>query len=420
MQIIYFDIDETTDTATERLIKKLKSYRAEIDYIVADEDDSRHEYALATFKDDAMITRALELQKKYKKAKHVIVVGIGGSSLGIEAIDAALKPIDGKKQLHVLDAVSAYRVDELMVELKKVKKAEDVVVCVISKSGGTTETLTNASVLREQLRKQLGAKVDKQFVYIGNNGNSLLKTGKKLGGEVVAMPEIVGGRYSVFTAVGIVPLALLGHDIEALLAGAEDATLEHYEEAVAESAARLVSYMKKGTRTLNFFGFDVRLQKLGFWYRQLLAESIGKEKTRAGEPVNHGVVPVITTPVELHSIGQLYFSGFKGVYTEFVSFEDALHDVAVPKTGSLSSKLKGKSMGDIAAAIYGGVVQAYQERMLPYRSVTFDESLDYSLGLYMSMRMRETMYVAELLDVDAFNQPNVELYKDKTRAILGV
>ena len=142
-------------------------------------------------------------------------------------------------------------------------------------------------------------------------------------------------------------------------------------------------------------------------------------KDKKGKAVKLGFVPTISTPVELHSIGQLYFSGFAGVYTDFISFEDAEHDFAISKTTKVASKLKGKSLQEIHTAIYGGVIGAYQKRHLPYRDTQLaDESLPYSLGLFMGMRMLETMYVAHLMDVNAFDQPNVELYKDITRKIL--
>jgi len=131
------------------------------------------------------------------------------------------------------------------------------------------------------------------------------------------------------------------------------------------------------------------------------------------------MVPTISTAVELHSVGQLFMSGVPEAYTDFVTFDDEVIDVAVSKKTKLAPVLKGKSLSEIATALYGGVVAAYEERQLPYRATIFEEELPYSLGLFMGMRMREVMYTAKLLDVNAFNQPNVELYKTKTKEILG-
>jgi glucose-6-phosphate isomerase len=303
--------------------------------------------------------------------------------------------------------------------LKSVKSAKKLAVCVISKSGNTSETLVNASVLLTELEKQFNKAIYSQTIFIGNPDTDFMKTGKRMKVITVGMPEIVGGRYSVATEVGLVPLALLGHDTDAFISGVVDATSEEFEDVVAEGAVRLSHYLNKNYRHYNFFAFDPRLAKLGAWYRQLFAESIGKEKDRSGKIMTKGMLPAISTPVELHSVGQLYLSGFAGVYTDFVTFDDDTVNYSVPKTG-IAKDFKKFDAQEVATAIYGGVVGAYQERSLPYRSTIFDDDLDYSLGLFMGMRMLETMYVAELLHVNAFDQPNVELYKIKTKNILGL
>jgi glucose-6-phosphate isomerase len=218
----------------------------------------------------------------------------------------------------------------------------------------------------------------------------------------------------------LVPLALLGHDTDSFIAGVLDAHTEDFESVVAHNAVRLSTYIKKGYQHYNFFAFETRLEKLGMWYRQLTAESLGKATDRAGSSVTKGFVPTISTSVELHSVGQLYLSGFSGVYTDFVTFDDEAYNFKIPKK-ALTSTYGKFDVQEIATALYGGVIGAYEEKSLPYRSTIFDDdNLAYSLGLFMSMRMLETMYIAELLNLNAFDQPNVELYKDKTRSILGL
>lgn len=418
MNITYFDANGITQAKVDTEVKKLSKYRKEVAKTIEEGNNKKPEYSLALWQDDTSLTAAYDIAAQFKKVKHVVLLGIGGSSLGTEAIHSVLAD-DSKPQLHVLDTVSAFELEVVLQNLKGVKKVEQVAVCVISKSGSTTETLANAAVLLEVLEKQFGKRIYQQTVCIGDKDNPLLKTGKKLGTHIATMPEIVGGRYSVFTNVGLVPLTALGHDLEALLSGLQDATDEPFEASVAESAARLHLYLKAGHTSVNFFAFDTRLVRLGKWYRQLAAESLGKEYTTGKKKVSYGFVPTISTPVELHSVGQLYFSGFKGVYTDFVTFDDTECDYAISKKAKLASKLKGKSLQEISTAIYGGVIGAYQKRSLPYRTTLFEGDLAYSLGLFMGMRMLETMYVANLMKVNAFNQPNVELYKDITRDILN-
>lgn len=418
MQITYFDGTEIKDQTLSRSIKTLEAYRAHTLRVVDEGDFSQPESSLATFADEKASELVYEIATHFEKIKHVVLVGIGGQSLGIEAIHSVL--YNGGPELHVLDTVAAHEVLAVMEQLDNVKNPEHIAICISSKSGATTEVLTNASTILDLLEKKFGKKIHQRVVYIGTEGNDLLKYGKKMKSHVLPFQKIVGGRYSVFTASGLLPLLLLRHDIEALLEGLNDATTEHFESAVAESASRLYLYMKGGVRDVNFFAFDTRLVRLGKWYRQLTAESLGKAKTKDNKQNKLGFIPTISTPVELHSIGQLYFSGFPGVYTDFVSFDIEDEDLLVPKKSSLAGKLKGKSHNEILTATYAGVIAAYQATELPYRSTVLEDDLSYSLGLFMGMRMLETMYVAHLTNVDAFNQPNVELYKDKTRSILGI
>ena len=417
MQLSYSDHKKVSQTGIKAATVKLTNYRAHVQNVIETANDKQPEYNLALWRDEAMQQAVYDVTANFKKVKHVVLVGIGGSSLGVEAIHSVLAT-QTSPELLVIDTIAPYDLERVLQTLAKVKKVEQIAVCVVSKSGNTTETLANAEVLLGNLKAQFGAAIYTQTVFIGDPKSPLLATGKKLKAQTIAIPAVVDGRYSVFTPVGLVPLQLLGHDTEAILAGLEDATSVSYEELVAESAAKLYLHLKAGVRDVNFFAFDTRLVRLGKWYRQLTAESLGKEKNQRGKGNTLGFVPTVSTPVELHSVGQLYLSGFAGVYTDFVTFDDEESDFELPKKPLIASTLGGKRLQDIAAAIYGGVIGAYQARTLPYRTTIFDEELDYSLGLFMGMRMLETMYVAHLMEVNAFDQPNVELYKDKTRKIL--
>lgn len=417
MYFSYFDAESLNEKVVAGGVKKLAAYREKVQTVVATHDCSQSEYSLVHAKDQSVHDTLDVLKKQFKGIQHLILVGIGGSNLGTEAVHDVLDT--GKVALHTLDTVSAHDIELLVQKLKGLKSVKKLAVCVISKSGNTAETLVNASVLLEALETQFKKDIYQQTIFIGNPGTDFMKAGKRLGVVTVAMPEIVGGRYSVATEVGLVPLALLGHDTDSFIAGVLDATNEEFESEVAENAARLYYYISKNYSHYNFFAFEKRLAALGAWYRQLFAESIGKEKDRTGKLVTKGFLPTISTPVELHSVGQLYLSGFSGVYTDFVTFDDDSVDFKVSKKGI--AKQYGKfTAQEVATAIYGGVMAAYQERVLPYRSTIFTEDLAYSLGLFMGIRMLETMYVAELMDLNAFDQPNVELYKIKTGEILGL
>ncbi len=416
MHISYFDDARVTEKLLKRKERELSAYRTMIANGEAAFDLTIPESSLYYAKDIELHEVLAEALKKAKSLKYLVLVGIGGSSLGTEAVHAVLDT--GKTKLLVLDTVSVSRLHEVKTELAACKKVSHVAVCIVSKSGGTVETLANASIILDELETRFGAAFREQVYFIGNADTDFMKYGKKYGATCVTMPGIIGGRYSVATAVGLVPLTLLGYDVDEFLSGYLDVTSPTLESVVAESAARLSVYHGLRFPHYNFFAFESRLEKLGQWYRQLFAESLGKETDSTGKKVRHALVPAIATPVELHSVGQLYMSGVPAVYTDFVSFDDESLDVMIPKRTKLARELKGCSLQEVATALYGGVIAAYQERQLPYRATVFEENLAYSIGQFMAMRLREVMYTAHLLKVNAFDQPNVELYKSKTREIL--
>ena len=418
MNISYFDDQRLTDKTLNIKIAKLSNYRLSIKKSTDENNTEIPEYSLYYPKDWALHETITKLRHEYKGIKHLVLVGIGGSNLGTEAVHSVLD--NGKIELSVLDTISAHVLSVVLEKLNKYKKASQIAVCVISKSGNTTETLANASVLIEELKHRFGDAIYKQLIFIGDPKTEVEKYAKKISAHYIYMPKVVGGRYSVATAVGLVPLALLGHNTDDFIAGYLDASKEEYETISADSAARIAFYLQNKYHHYNFFAFDPRLEWLGKWYRQLFAESLGKETTLDDKPVKEAMLPTISTAVELHSVGQLYFSKVTEVYTDFVTFDDEEVDFKVPKSSSLGKKLKGLSMQEITTGLYGGVIGAYQDRQLPYRATIFDESLPYSLGLFMGMRLREVMYVANLMNINAFDQPNVELYKVKTKEILKI
>lgn len=403
-------------TETDDLLADLAPYREKIQSLVDVANPEHPESALATWHDDLLHDTVTTVVHKLGQPKCVILVGIGGSNLGTEAVFEALKQPDSPLLL-TLDVVS----DTTMVSVLMAIEAydlDDIAICVISKSGGTVETLSNAAVLLESLTKFYGDALYARVVCIGNEGNSLLTTGAALGCHTISMPEIIGGRYSVFTAVGLVPLLLLRINIEALLFGVKEALTEHREFQAAQGAAVLKQQLDAGVRIVNTFVFDVRLATFADWYRQLAAESLGKQNTLSGEPLTLGFLPVKSTPAELHSIAQLYFSGFKGIYTDFISVKDqtTLFDISVHTP--LAPDLAGMSLQQVSSAIESGVIAAYDIEAMPYRKSHLTRIKEEEIGLLMGMRMLEVMYLANLLNVNAFDQPNVELYKQKTRDIL--
>ncbi len=418
MFVNYFDDKRVNDDSLNKKLKTLTAYRHKITTALQENNTDIPEYSLYHCKDFGIHETISAIKDRFKVIEHVVLIGIGGSSLGAEAVHTVLN--QGKSRLTVLDTVSAYKLDLIIKELLALKSLRKVAICVISKSGTTTETLANGAALFDTLQKKFGDSVYEQTIFIGNSDTNLMQYGKKKGVTLVAMPEVIGGRYSVATVVGMIPLALLGHDTDDFIAGYLDANQPNYEAVTAENAARLALYHELKYPHYNFFAFESRLEKLGHWYRQLFAESLGKEKDQTGKLIKNAMVPTISTPTELHSVGQLYLSATVNNFTDFVTFDDEVVDIKLSSKNKLASSLGGLTLQEVATALYGGVMAAYQERGLPYRATIFEEALPYSVGLFMGMRLREVMYIAHLLKRNAFDQPNVELYKTKTKEILGL
>ena len=423
MKITYCDAEYIDKAQVTESLAQLKDYRDQVRQIITTADFSQSPSSLAAYKDIGRLEDLKGVTEKLMGAKLVIIVGIGGSDLGTRAIHEALSGGNSKqhRRLYGLNTASPTQLSELLDDLETVTDPTDLAIFSISKSGATAETITNTAVLLAKLTERFGEAIYRQTVFIGNAGNSLLKAGENLGVETITMPEIVGGRYSVFTPVGLAPLAVLGYDVDRILSGVEALMSTEHEAMVAEAAAVLHQYLLHEVRNVKCFAFDTRLKSTGEWWMQLTAESLGKTKDNDGQEVKQGFIPSVATAVNLHSTEQLYFSGFKGVYTDFLVLnKPAEEPFLIPEAPPLAKQYGDKTIEEISLAIQAGVLAAYKDSQLPYRLTELGADFEYELGLLMSARMLETMYLAHLLNLNAFNQPNVELYKNKTRNILGI
>lgn len=395
------------------------AYREYIRVILNSHDVANPEAALAF--DPLTLRDALAATGNFRGHSQVLLCGIGGSSLGVEAVHDAL---GGEVSLHVIDAISPAKIQSVCARLQKANASlEDFVVVITSKSGSTTETIANAALLLSQLTLAYGEGIKTRIIVITDRDTPLDLHAREQGYTVVTIPHAVGGRFSVFTAVGLVPLALLGHDVDALLRGAEDQALIEMEGELPPSfiAAHLLARASERLITIyDTFVFDTGLRAYSLWRRQLVGESLGKSKALDGRVGKFGPVPTVSTLVDLHSVGQLYLGGFRGIHTDFISLTNYEISSQIPDTpiAALVPHISGASTTEITHAIYKGVTLSYVECHIPFNEYVLPEKTAYELGALMVFNMLETMYAAELLGIDAFDQPNVELYKKKTREAL--
>jgi glucose-6-phosphate isomerase len=218
-----------------------------------------------------------------------------------------------------------------------------------------------------------------------------------------------------------VPLALLGVDVRAFCEGAQRAITASVEQGVgpaATLAALLFESYTTGYTMHELVLFHPELETLGKWYRQLLAESLGKER---GDGTRVGIMPsIFIGSTDLHSMGQLVFGGPRNRLTEFVAVPSVWHTTHELTENSPFTLplLKNKHPADAVRAIYEGVRNAYRTHTLPSVSVELESLSARELGAWMALHMAMVMYAAELFGVNAFNQPAVEDYKNETRRIL--
>lgn len=402
------------------LEKKVTSYTNKLAKLGKKNDYTQHESSLFIAGDTKYQRTLVKALLPYKRVKQVILVGIGGSSLGAEAVYRALAYKTGPT-LTVLDSVDRESIGALELLLKRIDTPSDVVLVVVSKSGSTTETMMNAVKVLEVCEKKFDARFRKQVVFIGDADTAFIKIGKKMKVLCLAIPNAIGGRYSVFTAAGLVPLMLLGIDVQSLREGALDAVSKKELKQRAQSALTLALHAEAGVHTVNFFTFNKRLEVMGYWYRQLLAESIGKKMTTKGTTFSHQLLPVVSTSVDLHSMAQLYLGGYKNIFTHFIYYNEhqPFHVLTAHWLLEHVPFLAGKTFDEVNDAIVHGVRRAYTDQNLTYQYTELSKCTAYEVGFLLSSLMCETMYLGHLLNVDPFDQPSVELYKKHTRKALG-
>lgn len=396
-------------------------------------DDER---ASINLPDDKNLVRTIKETVKEKhrlKPEYLIVVGTGGSNLGIIAVQEAIlgrlyNQLNPTTKVLYADTVDTDYINNIISVVEPtLKKGGNVIVNGISKSGTTTETIANFELMLNLLRKY--KKKYEDFVVVTSDKESKLwALAVQKGFDVLEIPEKVVGRYSVLSAVGLFPLGLLGIDLEQLLAGAKVARdvciRKNIEDnPAAKSAAIQYLHYLSGKNIFDLFLFSNDLESLGKWYRQLMAESLGKKFDIEGKRVNVGITPTVSIgSTDLHSMAQLYLGGPYDKFTTFVSVKKDKSTLTVPKLEGyteLVSGIQGKTFKTIMDAIFEGTKKAFRNDKRPFVEITLPDKSEHSIGQFLQFKMIETIYLGCLLNVNPFNQPSVESYKRETRRILS-
>jgi glucose-6-phosphate isomerase len=367
---------------------------------------------------------------RQKKPRILFIVGIGGSNLGTCAVQQALQGMFYNEnnppcKVYYADTVDTFLMQTLSEFAEQaLRNGDTILVNVVSKSGTTLETLANFAIFSDLLRTYHPETWHEYSVATTDHHSALWQYAHTNHIATLEIPALVGGRFSVLTPVGLFPLALLGIDTEQMTAGARDALTNNFVTNSLESMAKISAVILyeqyiRGSVIHDSFIFCPQLEAFGKWYRQLCAESLGKKNS---EHIPVGITPTVSLgTTDLHSMGQLYLGGPNNRVTTFICLDpDGIPDRAAVNS-SLDTLLPPgaqKPLSVIMDAVVQGTQQAYLEACRPYMTITLPDLSAYTMGNLMQYKMLEILYLGHLLQVNPFDQPEVEKYKQKTRAIL--
>jgi len=360
------------------------------------------------------------------KADVVICIGIGGSYLGAKAVlDAMSNPFELLHAKHENPTVlfAGQNISEdYMAELLAAIEGHSIATIVISKSGTTTEPAIAFRILKEEIEKRYGKEEAKsRIVAITDQARGALKTlATQEGYQTFVIPDNVGGRFSVLTPVGLLPLAVGGVDIEALVAGAqamEAATAEGVafdDNLAAQYAATRFELYKAGKKIEILGSYEPKLQNINEWWKQLYGESEGKE--------NKGIFPAsVTFTADLHSMGQYIQEGERTLFETIISVEKPAHEVKVKADEANLDGLNflaGKRLHEINKMAELGVQLAHIDGGVPNLLIQIPAIEEKAIGALLYFFEKACGISGYLIEVNPFNQPGVEAYKKNMFALL--
>ncbi|MCP4501181.1 MAG: glucose-6-phosphate isomerase [Deltaproteobacteria bacterium] len=363
---------------------------------------------------------AKELSTTFKR---LVVFGIGGSSLGGRMMQSALAKKDASEVVFV-DNVDPHSLHALFAEMDW----ENTAFNVISKSGGTVETAAQFVLLREKLKAALGDDGYRARVVATTDPEKglLHDIAAEDGLRTLPIPHNVGGRFSVLTAVGLFPAAYMGIDIQEMLQGAGSMRSRCVPENANENPALMNAMLhtlaeKKGQPIHVMMPYSDRLRPFAEWYGQLWAESLGKCTNQAGQPQVTGPTPVVALgATDQHSQIQLFTEGPADKFFTFLAVDDAEQDVSFPTNlPDGYAYLTGHSIAGLLDAERRGTTLALARLGRPSVTLHLPKVNAHAIGELIFLYEAQTAFAGELLDVNAFDQPGVEMGKRIAFALMG-
>lgn len=347
-----------------------------------------------------------ELANKIKKFKKVIILGVGGSSLGAKTI-CALKNQDKVEFLESIDTTTIAN-KFAKIDLK------NSFFLVISKSGQTIETNCQTLIAIDKFKKEKISNFQDHFLFITQNNDSFIgKIAQNIKSQIIAHPKDIGGRYSVFCIVGLLPALIAGLDIKKIRIGAKKAINDFLENnLITKDIITQIELYHQGYTNNVLMPYIDNLENFNHWYRQLSAESLGKN--------NFGPTPINSMgTVDQHSQLQLYLEGPKDKFFTFITQENHPSNQKVTKLENVTTLFDNKLLSEIVKIEEETTIEVLNQRKLPIRIFCINELDEEILGSLMMQMFIETITIAKIINIDPFDQPAVELRKDLAKKLLN-
>ena len=350
---------------------------------------------LLSFSKNYKYSYSKKLVHKYKNFLNFRVIGMGGSILGAKAIFQFLN--------HKIKK-NFFFIDNLQNRPDSKKNKKSFVNLVISKSGNTLETISNANILIK--------KNNKNIFIIENKNNYLNNLANQIKAEIVEHKNYIGGRYSILSEVGMLPAELMGLKEKEFKRLNYLINNKSFINQLIQNVASTLSLVNKGKYLSVILNYDHKSENLFKWYQQLLAESLGKK--------SKGILPIISTmPKDNHSLMQFYLDGpKKNFYTFFTSAEKNSNQINKKLLLKSHSYLSNKNIKKIIYSQMLATQNIFKRKKIPYRSFEILQRNEKTLGEIFCFFILETILLGRALKVNPFDQPSVELIKKETKKIL--
>ena len=332
--------------------------------------------------------------KKINKNKNFRLIGMGGSTLGVEAIYQFLNHKIKKKFIFI---------NNLNSKLNNYEKKIKATNIIISKSGNTLETIVNSNAL---------VNGNKNIFITENKKNYLRNLANDLKAEIVEHKNYIGGRYSVLSEVGMLPAEIMGLDEKKFKRLNYLINNKNFLNELIKNVSAILKFVKEKKFNSIILNYDNKSENLFKWYQQLVAESLGKK--------SKGILPIISTmPSDNHSLLQLYLDGPKNNFFTFFSTQDTKSDKINNKfLQKTHNYLRNKSFSKIIYAQKSATEKVFYKKKLPFRSFEVKKRNEEVLGELFCFFILETILLGRALKVNPFDQPSVELIKKETKKIL--